>query len=308
MGMLDLEPDRARVVRDLEAAGIEVTAWLLLDRENGYWLNADNSDLAMNRYASLHAWSRREDLKLWRIGLDIEPPRDHLDDMLERPIEGVVERLQMRREAGAVENAELAYAKLVDLARRDGRSVESYQFPFIVDERLTESSLLRRSLGIVDVPVDAEVLMLYRSYIGPEGCRAYFEDADMIALGVTGGGVHADNPELEPKIGWDELREDMLAAARHTQEVYIFSLEGCVEQGMLPLIRDLDWSQEPTEIKSTHMDRARRGRRVVQWAARGEQLLDLLFPAKKTEPPPALAPADAATGTGRGPGRGKSEG
>ena len=49
MGLLDLSPRRAAVVRELESKGIPVTGWLLLDLEDGYWLNADNADRARDR-------------------------------------------------------------------------------------------------------------------------------------------------------------------------------------------------------------------------------------------------------------------
>ena len=53
------------------------------------------------------------------------------------------------------------------------------------DEPENSVSLLRRSLGLVDVAVDAEVYMLYATYLGQAGARAYFRDAPCIALGVT---------------------------------------------------------------------------------------------------------------------------
>ena len=46
MGLLDLSARPAAVVRHLESSGVPVTGWLLLDLEDGYWLNADNADRA----------------------------------------------------------------------------------------------------------------------------------------------------------------------------------------------------------------------------------------------------------------------
>ena len=44
MGLLDLSDRPAEVIRKLEASGIPVTGWLLLDLEDGSWLNADDAD------------------------------------------------------------------------------------------------------------------------------------------------------------------------------------------------------------------------------------------------------------------------
>ena len=75
MGLLDLSPRRAAVVRLLESNGIPVTGWLLLDEEDGYWLNADNADRARERWRETAAWAEREGLSLQCIGLDVEFPR-----------------------------------------------------------------------------------------------------------------------------------------------------------------------------------------------------------------------------------------
>ena len=68
LGLVDLSRGRAEVVRHLEAAGVPVTAWLLLDVEDGYWLNADNAHLATRRWRETREWAEREGLRLHRVG------------------------------------------------------------------------------------------------------------------------------------------------------------------------------------------------------------------------------------------------
>jgi hypothetical protein len=159
--------------------------------------------------------------------------------------------------------------------------VEVYQFPYLLDERAVGSTLLRRSLGLVDVPVDAEVYMLYASYLGRAGARAYFQNAPGIALGVTGGGVNVDNPDAQRRfLSWERLSEDLRAAAAHTRDVYVFSLEGCVEQGMLPRIADLRWDEPPPRLPAGEERRAQRTRSLTQWVLRAEPVFDLLLPSR----------------------------
>jgi hypothetical protein len=43
LGLMDLSPRRAAMVRRLNEAGVPVSAWLLLPKEQGYWSNADNA-------------------------------------------------------------------------------------------------------------------------------------------------------------------------------------------------------------------------------------------------------------------------
>ncbi len=284
IGMLDLDRRRARVIRRLEARGVNVTAWLLLDPDDGYWLTADNPELARARYREIKAWAEREKLTLPRIGLDIEAPKAHVDQLLSNPLMGILERLRTRRTRELVAGAEHIYGELVREIRGDKRTVESYQFPLIVDERKARSSLLRRSLGIVNVNVDAEVLMLYQSYFGKAGIRGYFAETSHIALGVTGGGVNADKPEVEPKLKWPELESDLIAAAQHSRELYVFSLEGCVEQDMLAQIEGLDFTRSPRSPSAKSIEQALRLRRFMQWVCENESLLDRVLRKPEDKP------------------------
>jgi hypothetical protein len=245
MGLLDLSPERADWVRRLESSGVAVTAWLLLEVSDGYWLNADNAEVAAARWRETLAWAERE------------------------------------RARAQVERAERDYAELVAEIHGTGRSVEAYHFPHLLDERAAGTMLLRRSLGLVDVPVDAEVYMLYATYLGRAGARAYFPDAGCIALGVTGGGVNANEPAARSRhLTWEELEPELRAAAEHTREVYVFSLEGCVEKGWLERLAAVRWEEPVPPLPPGEVRRARRGRALARWLFRAEPVLDRLFPSR----------------------------
>jgi hypothetical protein len=281
MGLLDLSPERAAWVRRLESRGVAVTAWLLLDPADGYWLNADNAERAAARWRESAAWAGREGLRLHRVGLDVEFPRAESEGILHDRRRALLSMLRRRRSREQVQAAERDYAALVAEIHASGRSVEAYHFPHLLDERAAGSTLLRRSLGLVDVAVDAEVYMLYASYLGRAGARAYFPDAPCIALGVTGGGVQAHDPEAQRRfLSWERLEEDLRAAAAHTREVYVFSLEGCVARGWLPRLAALDWSVPAPELPPGERRRARRARAWTRAVLRAEPLLDLVYPAR----------------------------
>ena len=57
VAVLDFAPERAAVVRRLNQAGIRVIAWILLPKEEGYYLNADNSSAARVRIAAFEKWT-----------------------------------------------------------------------------------------------------------------------------------------------------------------------------------------------------------------------------------------------------------
>ena len=72
MGMLDLNPSRASVVRQLNRAGIPVVAWLLLPKDQGYWFNSRNAAAAEQRYQEVKKWAGENGLVFQGYGLDLE--------------------------------------------------------------------------------------------------------------------------------------------------------------------------------------------------------------------------------------------
>ncbi len=246
LGLLDFSPERAEVVKLLNQSGIPVTGWMLLPKEQGYWLNLDNAPQAFARYTEFKVWSQQNGLEWQAVGLDIEPDIN----MLQRVAEDRTKILQILKKAfsdSQLKRSKQIYEILVKRMRQDGYLVESYQFPFIMDERKARSTLLQRTTGILDLPVDREVLMLYSSFtrsLYPGLLWTYGKEAQAIGLGSTGGGVEMDGlVDIKP-LSWDELYRDVIIAAQCTQDLYIFSLEGCVQQGYLSNIAEIPWEEK----------------------------------------------------------------
>jgi hypothetical protein len=245
LGVLDLAPERARVVRRLNQAGVPVIAWLLLPRAEGYWFNLDNAPQAAARYEAVRAWTAEHALRWDGVGLDIEPDIHDLQRLLKSRWRLLPALLPRLARGARLREARAAYGTLVDRIRADGHRVDSYQLPFIVDERRAGSTLLQRLLGVLDLPVDREVLMLYSSFVRPHGpgvLCSYGPRARSVGVGVTGGGVDVPDLLAVPPLDWEELARDLRLTRRWTDDVHVFSLEGCVRQGFLTRLRDLDWS------------------------------------------------------------------
>ena len=279
LGLLDLSTERASVIRALNRAGVPVTAWLLLERADGYWLTADNADRAAERYREVRDWARKRKLTLAGYGLDVEIPFSDTLDLVQRGPRAALEKVLARRSRSELGRAVLRYSRLVGEIRSDGFRVETYQYPWILDERRAGSSLLQRSLGFVDVGADVEVSMLYESLApapwGKAMIDAYGPGCQAIGVGVSGGG----EPELMTHFAGAELdREGMLEtlrrARRHASRLYVFSLEGCVEQGYLEDLLEADLGTSPPPVpQATTVRAARLGARML---LRAEPLWDLI--------------------------------
>lgn len=243
VGLLDLSDRRAATLARAQQAGVTISAWLLLDHADGYWLTLDNAAAALRRWREVHAWMLRHQLQFRRVGLDIEVPHPHAVALVQRPLATSVAWVRQRRSAEQLHRGQDAYAALIQEIQAAGIEVETYQIPLVADERRAGTTILRRASGIVDVRADREVLMLYRSAVPAlmaDGLiHAYGRDAGAIAVGITGGGVRSLQPQFASReLDLAALQRELRAAALYSDHLYVFSLEGCVQRAALEAICD----------------------------------------------------------------------
>jgi hypothetical protein len=284
MGLRDLSAERAAVVRRLTAAGVPVIAWQLLPDEQGYWYNLANPHHAAARYAEFQRWTRAHGLRWAGVGIDIEPDIREVARWFASPLRLTPALLRRARDRGRLRRATEQYRALIAQMRADGYSVESYIIPLIYDERRAGSTLLRRLAGLVDLPADREVPMLYSSFHRPYGAGMVASYVGAVGpaagLGSTGGGVDVGGIDRIAPLSWAELSRDLRLAARHCHELYVFSLEGCARQGLLDRLADFDWGA-PHELTISHTRRVAQVRAALGallWlSARPHAWLALLY-------------------------------
>jgi len=134
--------------------------------------------------------------------------------------------------------------------------VQTYQMPFLADERMAKSSFIDRLLGTVDVRGNQEYLMLYTSFAPAIGAGIIVElgpEAQGITVGVTG----TEAPDDAGALSWDQLSRDLIVASHFTRHIGVYDLEGCVRQGFLDRLTTFDWSQSVV-VPGQSIRRARR--------------------------------------------------
>lgn len=254
LAIRDQTDDLAAAVRLLNSRRIQVVAWLQLPQPEGGWFHLQNYPQAIERYRSFRAWSHGHGLIFAAVGVDIEPPASELDRLQRWGLRDLGRRFWLAHENVLFSAARAAYADLVGEIHRDGYEVHAYQLPLLADDRRSGTTLLQRALDIVGLPADVEVLMCYsslpvdtlRNDIGGALIASYGGSADSIGIGAIGGsGLYSSADDLPPLSG-EALERDLLLAAHHTDLIYVFSLEGCVERGLLPRIAGIDWDAEPS--------------------------------------------------------------
>jgi hypothetical protein len=267
LSLPDYSQDRAKIIQQLNQAGVPVTAWMVLSHEDGYYLNAGNVAQAAARFSDFEKWTEKYNLKWAGIGLDIEPGIKDFTSILGskwKLVRTLLSRSVSRKREQQAEDAMKSYAVLIQQMRKNGYPVQTYQLLFIADERKAHSTVIERVFGVVPVRGDMEVLMVYSSFnhVGPALVYSYGKEAQVIAIGSTSAGNDsAMNAKFHP-LSWEEFEKDLITASHFTHIIGVYSLEGCVFQGFLQHLKNFDWDQTVV-ISSKSINQVAHFRRVV---------------------------------------------
>jgi len=243
----DLSPERAQIVRRLNAAGVPMTAWIALPKSEGYYVNASNAAQTAAWFAQFDQWTVANNLKWQAVGLDIEPMLSEYAALTGHKAKLLHMMLSRGFDSGRVRRAREQYAALIARMQARGYFVQTYQLEFIADERKAHTTLLERTFGIVDVRGNEEVLMLYTSFnhdVGAGIIWQYGPDSQVVAVGST---ASSGDPKMDakfPSLNWDEFSRDLIVARHFSRRVGVYSLEGCIRQGFISRLKTMDWNQQ----------------------------------------------------------------
>ena len=240
----DFSSQRADIVRRLNQQGIPVVAWIMLSKEQGYYLNADNAPEAAARISDFEQWTSGQRLKWTAVGLDIEPNFSQLADLRSHRWRLATTLLGRILDGGRILRAQKVYSALIGQIQSRGYPVQIYEMPYIPAERSVHSSLPDRLLGTLNVHADEDYLMLYTSYARAIGAGMIWSlgpHAQAIGIGITEGDAAAGSGS--GPLDWTEFSRDLIVASHFTTHIGVYDLEGCVRQGFLSRLTTMDWSQ-----------------------------------------------------------------
>ncbi len=258
IAMRELDEATAAVARLLNRYHIPLIAWLLLPPDEGFWFNLQNYPQAVERYRAFHRWAQAVGVQFQAVGLDIEPPTSELDRIQRWGGRDLARRVWLSSENVLFASARAAYTELIAEIHHDGYEVHTYQLPVLADDRRAGTTLIQRALDIVDLPADLEVLICYSSAplealgndLGGALITGYGAAADSIGVGILSGSTVRDSSsEGLPSLSWDAFERDLLLAARHTDTIYVYSLDGCIERGLFSRLVAIDWAAEGHAVR-----------------------------------------------------------
>lgn len=109
----DFSVERAQAVKRLYEEGIPLTAWLVMSREQGHYLNGFNAPEAEQRFTEFEQWTRVDGLRWGAVGLDIELNFDQLKEVGRHKAQLVWLLTKRFFDYGQVERGREEYAALI---------------------------------------------------------------------------------------------------------------------------------------------------------------------------------------------------
>ena len=277
----DTSDARATLIQRLNLAHIPVVCWLVrddLDIMRDYRTGDANQLHA--RYRDVMRWSVEQSLRWDAIGIDISADVRDTVRFGDYPAVDVNTFLRRISNRWHIDAATKSYENLLSLIRADNHRIESYEIPFIRDDRVSGSTLARRLLGLPAIAADAVVVSLYSSHSRPYGpglISTYAPECAAVAIGdcTTDGN---NQPMSEHEL-WRDLQHVSGCGVPH---IYIAGFPSIVEKGWHAKIIAGGWvrrSLPPTDEVHHQVARMRAGLRALLWAgARPSVLLPLLLP------------------------------
>ena len=260
VAITDLSPERADIVRRLNREQIPAVAWIMLSNEDGVYLNADNAPAAAARVKAFGKWTSDNNLRWAAVGLDIEPDFDELSRLTQHKWRLITTLLSRSFDGRRIERAQQAYSWIIRGLQSQGYPVQTYQMPYRPAERSTNTSLVDRLLGTVDVKGNIEYLMVYTNFARSVGAGMILSlgpGEQGITVGVTDGATVPGTGS--GPLDWNEFSRDLIVASHFTNHIGVYNLEGSVNQGFMPRLLTMDWNQSVT-IPADAIARARRMR------------------------------------------------
>jgi hypothetical protein len=242
VAIADFSPERAQVVRFLNQQQIPVIAGVTLQTKDGPYFNADDVAEAPAQIAAFEKWTRENGLRWDAVGLDIEPNFSELAALKSHRWRLFTTLLHNSIDGKRIERAQKAYSALIRQIQSQGYPVETYTLPYGPIERNLHTTLIDRMLGTVDVRGSENDVMIYTSYARPAGSAIILDlgpYSQGIVVGITDGLSHAGSGY--GPLDWDEFSSDLLVASHFARHVGVYNLEGCVRQGFLPRLENMDW-------------------------------------------------------------------
>lgn len=190
IAMSTLDPPTADAIHRLNESGVRVTPWIVLPEGEGYWTNRSNIDATERRTMDTLEWFSDNNLRLARVGFDIEKPLDYLRAASSFNPSGLLRaarsyRALVREQAKRFDPVQRMEGLLHDVTAASQLPTDAYVFP----------RPLKHLFGGMDIQnADRYVEMVYLSallpsfmHLGGRAVNHFLSEGATPALGLVNG-------------------------------------------------------------------------------------------------------------------------
>lgn len=226
--------DGLELVRQANAHGVPVKAWLIAPLGHGTFANEDNADFFDDAVHAIVPWIHDNGLVIDEVVLDLELPVGY------QAVIDATDPVQLVTTHAPIDPAHQCaalrqYADTITWAHHQGMPVGGSPMPFLVDDIADGDMALSDAIDaapIVPTGFDAVYVQAYRTYsnAGADYVAGYFDQ--MQQLFGTAGQVSLGDTSMStaPYTQLPALVDDVrLLAAMGASAIPIFSLEGTVK-------------------------------------------------------------------------------
>jgi hypothetical protein len=244
------DPALAALIRDADAAGVGVRAWILLDEEDGYWPGESNPAAAREAFLAFADWRDREalpvDWVIFDMEMDLARTRRAAEIAAADGAVAAMDYIKLGRSPAQFAAARVTYAALLAELKARGLRVMCITYPTILDDPTDGDDDIQDQL---DVPVlgldwDEASFMVYQSVIfdltgdwySADVVASYAASAELlfpgrsaVALGIIGSAGIVPVPMPYPDAA-TLLADHAAARAAGAHRVSLYSLDGILAQ------------------------------------------------------------------------------
>jgi len=244
LAVQDMSRERAEIVKDLNMAGIPVSAWINQDRSIDYRSMIEAAEATNRKFEAFKFWTIQQGLTWRAVGLDLPPDRRVVDKANRNPWFRFTAGVRNMAAFSKYNKASRYYKSLANQIRAEGFLLEAYHVPILLDERILKTNLAKRFYGLFDFRADREIVLLYNECV-QSNLTGYIWSYGKDSRYIGFGGLPTDETSIRSSnhLEWNILAQELQLAFQWANAIYIFSLEDCLQRSILPNLVGFGWDK-----------------------------------------------------------------
>jgi hypothetical protein len=213
IAMTRLDDKTAKTIKYLNKKKVPVTAWIVLEDEQGYWTNKTTIDETIEKTEAVRKWAKEKHLKFKAIGFDMEKPIQLKSALVQRNLKNFIkEYIKYRKQGTSVKIARKELSEYVEKLKGEKIQTEAYVNQRFVRMFLGEMSIKRN----VDEYVEMDYASFLPRFFKKNAFSLILSNNTSPALGIfckentfPGRNLTGKPIEKEPHLTEDELESNI---------------------------------------------------------------------------------------------------